>query len=90
MRKCSGIKKDPLFKESNYDIILEELEVAHLKYENDEEVMEIILNVGNVEGIVKTNLTNGLHKNLFDESYVEVTNNEINVSKNPIVLKIKK
>lgn len=90
MRRCSEIKKDPLFKESNYDIILEEIEVAHLKYENDEKVMEIILNVGNVEGIVKTNLTNGLHRNLFDESYVEVTNNEINVSKNPIVLKIKK
>ena len=90
MRRCSEIKKDPLFKESNYDIILEEIEVAHLKYENDEEVMEIVLNVGNVEGKVKTNLTNGLHKNLFDESYVEVVNNEIKIGVNPIVLKERK
>ena len=52
--------------------------------------MEIILNVGNVEGKIKTNLTNGLYQNLFDGSYVEVTNNEIEIGSNPIVLKERK
>ena len=90
MKKCSEIKKDPLFKDANYDVILEDLEVAHLRYESKEELMEIVLNVGNVEGKVKTNLTHGLYQNLFDGSYVEVTNNEIEVGSNPIVLKERK
>ena len=90
MKKCSEIKKDSLFKDANYDVILEDLEVAHLRYESKKELMEIVLNVGNVEGKVKTILTNGLYQNLFDGSHIEVLNNEIEVGKNPIVLKKKK
>ena len=90
MTKCSEIKKDSLFKDANYDVILEDLEVAHLRYESKKELMEIVLNVGNVEGKVKTILTNGLYQNLFDGSHIEVLNNEIEVGKNPIVLKKKK
>ena len=90
MRRCSEIKKDPLFKESNYDIILEELEVAHLKYENDEEVMEIVLNVGNVEGSVKVSLPDGIYHNLFDNKGIEVKDSLVEVNKNPLVIKCKK
>ena len=90
MRRCSEIKKDPLFKESNYDIILEEIEVAHLKYENDEEVMEIILNVGNVEGSVKVSLPDGIYLNLFDNKGIEVKNSLVEVNKNPLVIKCNK
>ena len=90
MKKCSEIKKDPLFKDGNYEVVLEELEVAHLRYESKDELMEIILNVGNVEGKIKTNLTNGLYQNLFDGSYVEVSNNEVEIGSNPIVLKERK
>lgn len=90
MKKCSEIKKDPLFKESKYDIILEELEVAHLKYENDEEVMEIVLNVGNVEGSVKVSLPDGIYHNLFDNKEIEVKDSLVEVNKNPLVIKCNK
>lgn len=90
MEKCSEIKKDPLFKESNYDIILEELEVAHLKYESDEEMMEIILNVGNVEGSVKVSLPDGIYNNLFDNKEIEVKDSLVEVNKNPLVIKCNK
>jgi glycosidase len=90
MRRCSEIKKDPLFKESNYDIILEELEVAHLKYENDEEIMEIILNVGNVEGSVKVSLPDDKYHNLFDDEVIEIKESLVKINKNPLVIKCNK
>ncbi len=89
MKKCSEIKKDELFRNGIYNIILEDLEVAHLKYESKKEVMEIILNVGNTFGEVKVSLKNGKYVNLFDNEIIEITDSKVKISKNPIVIKQK-
>ena len=90
MRRCSEIKKDKLFALGNYDIILEDLEVAHLKYESKEEIMEIILNVGNVEGKVKVSLKDGEYINIFDNEKVCVIDSFVEINKNPLLIKTKK
>jgi hypothetical protein len=64
--------------------------VAHLKYENDEEVMEIVLNVGNVEGSIKVSLPDGIYHNLFDNKEIEVKDSLVEVNKNPLVIKCNK
>jgi len=87
MKRCSEIKKDKMFAEANFDIILEDLEVAHLKYHSKDEVMEIILNVGNVEGSVKVSLEDGEYINIFDNTKVIVKDNKVQVGKNPIVIR---
>ena len=90
MKRCSEIKKDELFAKGNYDIILEELEVAHLKYESSDELMEIILNVGNTEGKVKVYLEDGEYMNLFDNEKVIIKDSYVELIKNPLVIKVKK
>ena len=90
MKRCSDIKKDSLFKDSKYDIILEELEVAHLKYETKNEMMEIILNVGNVEGKIKVNIPDGEYVNIFGNEVIKVSDSLVEINKNPLVIKYKK
>lgn len=90
MKRCSEIKKDELFAKGNYDIILEELEVAHLKYESSDELMEIILNVGNTEGKVKVYIEDGEYMNLFDNEKVIIKDSYVELIKNPLVIKVKK
>ncbi|MDE6407287.1 MAG: hypothetical protein K2K48_03880 [Anaeroplasmataceae bacterium] len=90
MKRCYEIKKDPIFRDGAYTIHNTDLEVVHISYETEKEIMECILNIGNVSGGIKSLLKDGKYKNLFDEESISIQNGKLQIGANPIVIKSKK
>ena len=86
MQKLSSIKKHPLFKDGTYDIILEELEVAHLIYKSKTKKLECILNLGNVKGRLNVGFKDGKYLNLFNNNEVVVKEGQVALEKEPLVI----
>lgn len=87
IKKCAQIKKDPLFRDGRYNIHLNDLEIAHLSYETDDEKMVCILNLGSCKGRVKVDLPDGKYINLFNDQEVEVNDNHVELILDPLVIK---
>ncbi len=91
IKKCAELKKDPLFREGKYNIIISDLELAHITYESDEEIMICIANLGNLAQHYNIGLKEGVYTNLFNGSDVVVNgNSEIVLTSDPLVIKTKR
>ena len=88
--KLSQIKKDPLFATGIYNIILEECEVAHITYEDNNEMIEIILNLGSCKNSINTKAKNGKYTNLITDEVLEVKDGMIQLIADPVVIKFNK
>lgn len=90
MRRCYELKKDPIFRDGVYTIHQTNLEVVHLTYQMETEIIECIFNIGNVNGGIKSLLKDGEYKNLFNEEFVFIQNGKLQVVSDPIIIKMKK
>lgn len=89
MRQCYEIKKNPIFRDGVYTIHDMDEEVVRISYHTEEERLEIILNIGNVHGLIQTELPDGTYKNLFDNEEINIKSGKIELTANPVVIKIK-
>lgn len=87
MNKCAEIKKDPIFKEGAYKIHLSNLEIVHITYKLNDKIMEIILNVGNINGKIDTILDDGVYKNIFNDEQINIKNKSLVLLQEPVVIK---
>lgn len=87
LKRCSEIKKAPIFKNGIFDIHLSELEVIHITYRTKEEMVECLFNVGNIQGFVPAQLMDGQYSNLFDGSTIQIQDGRLHIGENPIILK---
>ncbi|MCM1130143.1 MAG: alpha-amylase family glycosyl hydrolase [Roseburia sp.] len=90
MKRCYEIKKDPIFRDGVYTIHNTDLEVVQISYETEKEIIECILNVGNVNGGIKSLLMDGEYKNLFNGESISIQNKRLQVGADPIIIKAKK
>ncbi|MDE7212960.1 MAG: hypothetical protein K2N42_00095 [Anaeroplasmataceae bacterium] len=60
--------------------------MVHISYETEKEIIECILNVGNVNGTIMSLLRDGEYKNLFDGESISIQNGKLQVGANPIIL----
>ncbi len=87
MQRCAEIKKDPIFKDGSYNIHLSDLEIVHITYKLDDKLMEIILNVGNVNGKIEVFSDDGIYNNIFNDEQIIIKNKLLVLSQEPIVIK---
>ena len=90
MKKCYEIKKDPLFANGIYNIILHDEEIAHLTYESSNEELVCICNLGNLDKEILCEMPDGEYINIFDDTNISIVNGYIKLSSNPIVIKYNK
>ena len=90
MKKCYEIKKDPLFANGIYNIILHDEEIAHLTYESSNEELVCICNLGNLDKEILCEMPDGEYINIFDDTKISIINGYIKLSSNPIVIKYNK
>jgi cyclomaltodextrinase len=81
------LKKRPIF--SSYSkYVLEDtgLDIFHITYKKDNEVLISICNVGQIQDDVKVDLKDGEYANEFDGTLVRVSAGKVRLSKNPIII----
>lgn len=89
--KLIKLKKRKVFASGIYTVHIPEIDgVAYQTFENNLENLVGIFNVGLVEGFIKVDLPDGTYTNRLTSKKVKVINGEIKLSKDPIVLQIKK
>ena len=89
MRRCYEIKKDSIFRDGVYTIHDTEVEAVHISYQTKKEIIECILNVGNVNGEIKSLLKDGVYQNLFDGEMISIQDSKLQLGPNPIIIKSK-
>ncbi|MBS3972736.1 MAG: alpha-amylase [Erysipelotrichia bacterium] len=81
------LKKRPIF--STYQkYILEDtgLDIFHITYKKDDEVLISICNVGQIKDDVKVDLKDGEYANEFDGTLVRVSAGKVRLGTNPIII----
>ncbi len=89
IKRCSKLKKESILQKGRFQIHFSELEIVHITYQTEKEVMECIFNVGNVGGSIKTILKNGAYINLFNKETIVIENQKLLLQTDPVILKSK-
>ena len=87
IKKCAVLKKDEILSKGIYNIHFEELEVAHITYEYKNELLECVFNLGNEKGFINSKLEDGTYINLFNDKEVLVNNGQLELEKDPMIIK---
>ncbi|MFA6648309.1 MAG: hypothetical protein WCS32_06690, partial [Candidatus Izemoplasmatales bacterium] len=85
------MKKRRVFSKGTYLVHIPEVdEVAYQSFENEVEVYHGIFNLGLLEGKIKVDVPDGKYRNYLNNKYIKVKDQEIKLSKEPIIFRIKK
>lgn len=87
-QKCAELKKDKIIENGIFNIHLEEIEVAHITYQFNQEKIEILLNLGNISDEVNSKLPDGKYINLFNNEEINIIDNKLKTTKDPIIIKM--
>lgn len=89
LQKLGQIKKREIFAFGKYNIQkLDKKDVIYITHEYKGTIMAGIFNVGNEIGKIKTELEDGIYKNILDDTNVEVKNGEIELKDKAVILEI--
>jgi len=89
--KLAKMKKRRVFSKGTYLVHIPEVdEVAYQSFENEVEVYHGIFNLGLLEGKIKVDVPDGKYRNYLNNKYIKVKDQEIKLSKEPIIFRIKK
>ena len=87
IKKCAVLKKDKILKDGVYHIHLEDIEVAHITYKLNNELMECVFNLGSEEGYIEAKCADGEYINLFDGEVINVKDGKLQLCTAPIIIK---
>lgn len=91
IKKLNKLKKKTIFAKGIFNITIPEIDgVALNTLENESEKYFGIFNVGQVVGQIKIDLCDGRYRNYLDGKIVTVRKGMIQLSKNPIIFKVRK
>jgi glycosidase len=91
IKKMVKIKRNPIFCEGTYNVLIPNIdEVFALKYENEQECLYGIFNVGLKEDNLEIKISDGEYINLFDDSKVSISNGLLKLIDKPIIIKVNK
>jgi len=91
IKKLTKMKKRKVFSSGKYDIHFPDVDgVAYQTFENDQEKYIGIFNLGQVEGKIKVDLVDGIYPNKLYSKKVKVVNGEIELTKHPVVIALRK
>lgn len=88
IKQCARIKKDKIFADGVFDILLSNKEIAHLTYKNDTKRIECLFNVGNVQGDEVVSIKDGTYVNIFNNKDVVVKDSKVSLDKDPIIIEV--
>ncbi|MGD9963855.1 MAG: alpha-amylase family glycosyl hydrolase [Candidatus Izemoplasmatales bacterium] len=89
--KLAKFKKRKIFASGIYQVNIPEIDgVAYLSYSNNLEEIHGIFNVGLKSGNIKVNLPDARYRNYLTNKYVKVSEGLLKLSKDPIIIKLKK
>lgn len=88
IKRLAEIHEDELITSGNL-LFLDRVNAAVLKYENNKEALIGYFNLG-TEKVVKAHLQDGFYQNIIDNSVVKVKDGLIELSSDPIIIKVEK
>ncbi|PKL01047.1 MAG: alpha-amylase [Tenericutes bacterium HGW-Tenericutes-1] len=91
LKKLIKIKKRNVFSSGIYTVNIPEIDgVAYNSFDNEQEAWHGIFNVGQVDGSIKVKLEDGFYRNQLTGKMVKVQNGSIDLSRDPIAIRIMK
>lgn len=86
IKTLTTIKKHPLFREGIFNIEFHDEEIAHITYENENQLMECIANLGNLNIEINSKARDREYINLINEQNIIVNNGKLRLNSDPIVI----
>lgn len=90
VKDMAKLRKKKLFSHGNFNIHLNEKEVALITYENQKEKMIGIFNIGNEDGEIEVPFVDGTFKDYLYKKKIIIKDNKINLKDYPVIITIKK
>ena len=83
--KLSRITKDKIFSYGHYNIFILDKDVYYGEYKMNNRHIIGIFNLGQVNEAIKLNIKDGIYMNLLNNQKIEVLNNKVEVSNEPLL-----
>ncbi len=88
--KLAKLKKQRIFVTGKYDVFFPDIDgVAHLVYSDGSLSIVGIFNLGKVSGRIKVDLPDGKYRNYLDGNLISVSNREIELIVDPVIIQLR-